>query len=123
MTGGHGWRIRLTTTAEQDLQDILRWTAVQFGHAQARIYSETLTRAIQALTDGPHVAGSRQRDSIARGLMALHVARGGRKGRHFVLYRVSETTEAPTIEVLRLLHDSMDLVRHVGSATDDSPPE
>ena len=122
MSGGHGWRIRLTTTAEQDLQDILRWTAVQFGHAQARTYSETLTRAIQALTDGPHVAGSRQRDSIARGLMTLHRARGGRRGQHFVLYRVSETTEASTIEVLRLLHDSMDLVRHVGSATDDGPP-
>ncbi|MDE0374021.1 MAG: type II toxin-antitoxin system RelE/ParE family toxin [Rhodospirillales bacterium] len=121
MTHGHGWRIRLTTTAESDLRNILRWTAGQFGHAQAGFYSETLTRAIQALTDGPHIAGSRRRDGIAQGLMTLHVARGGRKGRHFVLYRVSESAEAPTIEVLRLLHDSMDLVRHVGSATDDSP--
>ena len=54
--------------------------------------------------------------------MTLHVARCGRKGRYFVLYRVSEAAEAPTIEVLRLPHDSMDLVHHVGSATDDSPP-
>ena len=122
MTGSHGWRIRLTTETERDLESILRWTAVQFGHAQARIYSETLTRAIQALTGGPRVAGSQQRGGIARGLMTLHVARGGRKGRHFVLYRVSETTEAPTIEVLRLLHDSMDLGRHAGSVADDSPP-
>ena len=43
MTGDHGWRIRLTTTAESDLRNILRWTAEQFGHAQARIYSETLS--------------------------------------------------------------------------------
>ena len=113
MTGDPGWRIRLTATAESDLRNILRWTARQFGHAQAHVYSETLTRAIQALTDGPHVDGSQQRDSIARGLMTLHVARNGRKGRHFVLYQVSKTTEAPTIEVLRLLHDSMDLARHV----------
>ena len=123
MTGDHGWRIRLTTTAESDLRNTLRWTAGRFGHAQARIYSETLTRAIQALTDGPHVAGSQQRDSIAQGLMTLHVAQGGRKGRHFVLYQVSETAEGPTIEALRLLHDSMDLVRHVGSANDDSSPK
>ena len=116
------WGDHLTTTAEQDLQDILRWTAVQFGHAQARIYSETLTRAIQALADGPHVAGAQQRDSIAQGLMAPHLAPGGRKGRRFVLYRVSESAQAPTIEMLRLLHDSMDLARHVGSATDDGPP-
>ena len=104
MTHGHGWRIRLTTTAESDLRNILRWTAGQFGHVQARIYSEALTRAIKARTDGPHIAGSRRRDDgIAQGLMTLHVPRGGRKGRHFVLYRVSESAEAPTIEVLRLL--------------------
>ena len=53
--------------------------------------------------------------------MTLRVARGGRKGRHVMLYRVTEAAEAPTIELLRLLHDSVDLVRHVGSATDDSP--
>ena len=120
MTSDHGWRIRLTTTAESDLRNILRWTAGRFGRAQARVYGETLTRAIRALADGPHVAGARRRDSIAQGLMTLHVARGGRKGRHFVLYQVSKSAEAPTIEVLRLLHDSMDLVRHASSATDDS---
>lgn len=122
MTHGHDWRIRPTTTAESDLRNILRWTAGQSGHAQARICSETLARAMQALTGGPHIAGLRRRDGIAQGLMTLHVARNGRKGRHFVLYRVSESAEAPMIEVLRLLHDSMDLVRHVGSATEDSPP-
>ena len=122
MTHGHGWRIRLTTTAESDLRNILRWTAGQSGHAQARIHGETLTRAVQALTDGPHIAGSRRRDGIAQGLMTLHVARGGRKGRHVVLYRVSEPAAAPTVEVLRSLHDSKDQARRVGSATDDSPP-
>ena len=52
MTGG-GWRVRLTATAESDFRNILRWTAERFGHAQARIYGETLTHAIQALTNGP----------------------------------------------------------------------
>ena len=90
MTHGHGWCIRLTTTAESDRRNVPRWTAGQFGPAQARIYGETLTRAIQALTDGPYIAGSRRRDGIAQGLMTLHAALGGRKGPHFVLYRVSE---------------------------------
>ena len=120
MTGGRRWRVRLTTAAESDFRNILRWTSERFGHAQARIYSETLTRAVQALTDGPHVAGSSRRDEIVEGLMTLHVARGGRKGRHFVLYRIGNPSEPPTIDVLRLLHDSMDLVRHVGAAKDDS---
>ena len=119
MTGDRRWRVRLTTTAESDFRNILRWTAERFGHAQARVYSETLKRAIQALDHGPHVAGSRQRDSIAEGLMTLHVTRYGRKGRHFVLYRIGSPSEPPTIDVLRLLHDSMDLVLHVGAAKDD----
>jgi len=121
MTGGRRWRVRLTATAESDFRNILRWTAERFGHAQARIYSETLTHAIQALTKGPNVAGSRQRDDIVEGLMTLHVARAGRRGRHFVLYRIASPSEPPGIDVLRLLHDSMDLARHVGSTGDDGP--
>ena len=120
MIGDRRWRVRLTATAESDFRNILRWTAQRFGHAQARIYGETLTRAIQALTDGPYVAGSRRRDEIAEGLMTLHVAHVGRRGRHLVLYRIAGASEPSTIDVLRLLHDSMDLVRHVGSAGDDS---
>ncbi len=54
--------------------------------------------------------------------MKLQLARRGRKGRHFVLYRVGEPAAAPTIEMLSLPRDSMDLVRHVGLVTDDSPP-
>ena len=53
MTAGRRWRIRLTAAAERDLEIILRWTAGQFGHAPARIYGKTLTRAIQALAEGP----------------------------------------------------------------------
>ncbi len=120
MTGDRCWRVRLTAAAESDIRKILQWTAERFGRAQARIYSETLTRAIQALTAGPHLAGSRRSGEIAEGLFTLHVARGGRKGRHLVLYRVDDAGERLTIEVLRLLHDSMDLVRHVGAVQDKS---
>ena len=109
-------KLRYETVPGLAQSPILRWTAQRFGHAQARIYGETLTRAIQALTDGPYVAGSRRRDEISKGFMTLHVARVGRRGRHFVLYRIAGASEPSTIDVLRLLHDSMDLVRHVGSA-------
>ena len=120
MIGDRRWRVRLTATAENDFRNILRWTAQQLGHARARIYSGTPTRAIQALTDGPYFPGSRRRDEVAEDLMTLHVARVGRRGRHLVLYRSAGASEPSTIDVLRLLHDSMDLVRHVGSAGDDS---
>ena len=77
MTGRRRRHVRLTATAQSDFRNILRWTAERFGHAQAHIHGETLTHTIQALANGPNVAGSRQRDDIAEGLMTLHVARPG----------------------------------------------
>jgi toxin ParE1/3/4 len=50
------------------------------------------------------------RDEIGAGIRTLHVARQGRKGRHFVAFSV---TEGHIINVLRLLHDSMDLAKHL----------
>lgn len=120
-TGSGGWRIHLTATARNDFQNILRWTSERFGEAQTRSYAETLLQAIDALAAGPGVPGSRRRDKIGEGLMTLHVARRGRKGRHLVLYRMDDTPGTPTVDVLRILHDSMDLARHV-SADDRLDP-
>ena len=109
----HHWRVRLTRSAETDFDNILHWTSERFGEAQARIYADTLNEAIEALMEGPDVAGARRRDEISEGLMTLHVARGGRRGRHFVLYRVGGEGEPLQIDVLRLLHDAMDLPSHL----------
>ena len=112
MSGAGPWRIRLSVTAEEDFGSILRWTAERFAEQQARTYANTLIEAIEVLTEGPFPSGARQRDDVVEGLMALHVARQGRRGRHLVLYRVAAAERCPTIDVLRLLHDSMDLERH-----------
>lgn len=63
--------------------------------------------AFAALRTGPGAMGVRQRDDIAPGTFTLHVARNGRKGRHFIVFRVNG--DERVIDVLRLLHDSMDL--------------
>jgi toxin ParE1/3/4 len=107
------WDVRLTAAAEADLRQIVRWTADHFGARQARAYATTLSHAIEALTADPDVVGARSRDDIARRLCSLQVARGGRKGRHLVLFRASSDRDQRTIEVLRVLHDSMDLPQQV----------
>ncbi len=104
------WRVRLASRAEQDFFKIVQWSADNFGQQQAAEYAETLSLAIGALADGPDVLGAKCRSELGDGIMTLPVSRGGRKGRHFVVFRVGGET---TIDVLRLLHDSMDLVRHV----------
>ena len=109
------WRVRLTQQAESDFLEISRWTAENFGALLAGFYAETVMLAIEALNGGPEVLGTNARDEIAGGVRTLHVARQGRKGRHFVVFRASE---GQIVEVRRLLHDSMDLGGHVPTADD-----
>jgi toxin ParE1/3/4 len=71
--------------------------------------------AIRELANGPDVAGSRARVEISSGLRTLHVARHGRRGRHFLLYRV---VGQQAIEVGRIPHDAMELRRHVAFPSD-----
>lgn len=116
MTGGTPpWSVRVSAAAEADLQGILRWTLEHFGAAQARVYSETLAAALEALAAGPTVVGARARNDIYKGLFTLHVARRGRKGRHFVIFRFGRDQGREVVEVLRVLHDAMDLPRHLPS--------
>ncbi len=110
------WRIRFGAAAELDFANILRWTTESFGARQAHLYRQTLIQAVGELAGGPDVRGSKVRDEIKPGLRTLHVARHGRRGRHFLLYRVVGDR---MIEIARILHDSMDLQRHVPVPTED----
>ena len=111
------WRVRLGAAAEVDFANILKWTAENFGARQSRVYRDTLVQAIGELADGPDVLGSKARDEIMAGLRTLHIARRGRRGSHFLMYRAGSSS---TIEIVRILHDRMDLQRHVPSAPDES---
>jgi toxin ParE1/3/4 len=106
------WTVRLTRSAESDFSNIVRWTAEQFGPAQARAYANTLSLALQELTGGPHLHGVRQCDDILPGLLTLHVARNRRKGRHFIMFRI-HAEDTRILDVLRILHHAMDLPPHL----------
>lgn len=106
------WTIRLTDAAAEDFKSIIRWTIGQFGEQQARVHTETLSAALRDLRFGPTLAGVRVRDDIANGILTLHLARRGRKARHFVMFRIA-AHQAHVVEVLRLLHDAMDPPRHL----------
>jgi toxin ParE1/3/4 len=111
------WHIRLGGAAELDFANIVKWTAENFGAQQSRVYQGTLVQAIGELAEGPDVAGSKARDEIMPGLRTVHVARHGRRGSHFLMYRVVPST---TVEIVRILHDRMDLQRHLPFAADEN---
>lgn len=116
--GPRTWEVLLAAAAEADFRDIVRWTAEQFGEAQARAYAVTLSAAIEALAGGPTIIGAKPCDDIAKGIFALHVARNGRRGSHFVMFRIGKDRDHPRIEVLRLLHEAMDFSRHLPATTE-----
>jgi toxin ParE1/3/4 len=107
------WHIRLASAAQEDYQDILQWTVQSFRLAQASTYAETLSAALEDLCDGPEIVGVKARSDISPGLYTLHVARKNRKGRHFVMFQIDPLEGEKVIDVLRILHDSMDLQRHL----------
>ncbi|MFT4195795.1 type II toxin-antitoxin system RelE/ParE family toxin [Ottowia sp.] len=104
------WKVRQTQSARQDRTAIIRWTIQHFGVNQAETYAETIALALAALCNGPDSVGIKKRDDLGNGIHTLHVARNGRKGRHFIVFRIGDPQ---TIEVLRLLHDSMDFAAHL----------
>lgn len=118
----HIWSIRLASAAEHDYREILRWTVKNFGRGRAKAYAKTLSAALHDLTLGPSSAGVRLRDDIGSGIHTLHVARKGRKGQHFVVFRVDPSGSEHFIDVLRVLHDSMDLLCHLPAAKESDSP-
>lgn len=104
------WKVRLTAAAEADVRAIFLWTVEHFGVEQARRYRQTIFAALRDLGDGPEGAGVRDRVELGRGLKSLHVARHGRRGRHLILFAAGAEDR---IQILRILHDSMDLARHL----------
>ena len=113
----------LAPAAVADIEAILTRTEEQFG-SQARIrYQALLIRAIADVADRPNRGGSRARAELAASARTYHldhsknhvtVAAGRvKRPRHFLLYRVRNDG---IVEIGRVLHDSMDLRRHLPDA-------
>lgn len=92
---------RLSPAAERDLKDIAHYTRRTWGQEQARKYLRAFHERMLALTGNANLGIARH--DIADGY------RSARIGQHHVFYR----QEDDTIFVVRVLHESMDVQRHV----------
>jgi toxin ParE1/3/4 len=103
------WTLTLGGMAEDDYVGILIWTTQTFGPKQADIYQARLIALMSALETDPLQIGSKPRDEIGQGLRTLHMDAKNIRGRHLVLYRIVDSE----IQVLRFLHDAMELSRQL----------
>lgn len=123
-------RLRLTAPARRDIAALLDWSAEHFGAAGRRRYEALLEAALRDITADPLRAGSREEPKLAPGLRIYHLRQSRdraklregavRSPRHILIYR---RTSEEIVTVLRVLHDAMDLVRHVPTVRGPKAPE
>ncbi len=112
-------RYRLSAAAQGDVLAILAWTHEQFGEA-ARLRDESLiVAALRDVSSQPERPGSLARPELGAGVRSWHLrlsrdhlktgVGGVRRPRHFLVYRV----EPGLVVVGRVLHDAMELARHL----------
>jgi toxin ParE1/3/4 len=92
---------RLTQRARQDLRAIGRYTQSTWGSEQRDRYLSRLDAAFYLLAEEPK--RGRACDDIRLGYRKYHV------GRHLIFYRQSSTG----LEIIRILHDQMDVETHI----------
>lgn len=103
------FKLRFSKHAVQDIADVLGYTLTQFGEQKFREYQELIRKALTDIAANPDLAQAKHRPELHVDARTFHIARPGKRARHFFIYRV----KGEFIDIARLLHDSMDLRRHL----------
>ena len=116
-------RYRLSDVAQVDLINILAWTHEQFGEAARLRYENLIVAALRDVATQPARPGSIARPELGAGVRSWHLrlsrdhlgpaAQAVRRPRHFLVYRF----EPALLVVGRVLHDAMELARHLDPNT------
>ncbi len=117
------FRYRLSEAAQGDVLSILAWTHEQFGEAARLRYESLIVAALRDVANQPDRPGSLARPELGAGVRSWHLrlsrdhVKPGvevvRRPRHFLVYR----SEPALVVVGRVLHDAMELARHLDPDT------
>lgn len=89
----------LTGPARKDFRDILSFTEQNWGSAQRIVYKSKIDKALKMILDNPQMGRKKHGHLFCR------------VERHHIFYDV----KGVTITVLRILHQRMDVTRHLDS--------
>jgi len=117
-------RLRIASTAKDDIEDLLAWSEERFGVAARERYQELLSRALMDIAGDVARPGVRIRPELGSNVFSYHLffSREGAtrpsgrarakvlRPRHFLLGRIAEPG---LVDILRVLHDSMEVSRHL----------
>jgi toxin ParE1/3/4 len=91
---------KLTREADRDLDGIWEYTYKQWGKTQANKYLNKLEERFFMLAENPYLG--KRRYELAGSPMSFHCEK------HVIFYRIADEG----IEIIRVLHESMDFPRH-----------
>ena len=94
--------------AKNDIKRVLQYTLKKWGEGQAWEYSALIEEALD--TVGVDPARGKSVTAGPAGVLRFHIRQTGRDARHVLFYRIGVDG---TVEIIRLLHDSMDFERHL----------
>lgn len=100
-------KFRLSSHADRNLLSILKYTKKVWGPEQVFTYLELLGHTRDMIVANPSLPGSKSREDLSAG------CRSFRCGEYILFYRLRNNT----VEIARILHESMDFPRHVGEET------
>jgi len=112
---------RLSAAAQADIVAILAWHQEQFGEAARSRYEALVVAALRDIAIEAHRGSSIERPELGKGIRSWHLrlsrerarTKTGmvRRPRHFLIYR----KEDDLIVIGRVLHDAMELAKHLDS--------
>jgi len=112
-------RYRLSAAAQGDLVSILGWSHEQYGEAARLRYESLIVAALRDVASQPDRPRSLARPELGAGVRSWHLRLSRhyvgpgmevvRRPRHFLVYR----SEPALVVVGRVLHDAMELARHL----------
>ena len=113
------YQLRISQSARRDMLVVARWSLQEFGVAAAKRYDALLAQGLRDIAEDPECPGSRERAELSAGVRSYHLRLSRnrvspdigtvRHARHALVYRVRQGA----VEVLRMIHDSQDLERHL----------
>lgn len=116
-------RYRLSDAAQGDVLSILAWTHEQLGETARLRYESLIVAALRDVASQFDRPGSLARPELGAGVRSWHLrlsrdhVKPGvevvRRPRHFLVYR----SEPALVVVGRVLHDAMELARHLDPNT------
>lgn len=93
-----------SSSAKQDVINIVYYTIDTWGERQATIYKNYLKAGEQTIKENPYTPLSQSREELQAKLRSLKVEK------HLIFYRLRNKK---TIEIIRILHESMDFKQHI----------